>query len=244
MRCTACGAELILTNVVPDDTGTVRGFEHHRFICSACHVTERRVIFTRHGGDDDTQAVPLHAAFDCACRSLHDIGQLDTTVKEFIAKRIVELARDSERDPNKLCEHALQTLGFFPEVDVPPKWTSDRAPLTRKQKAQQSLKIQEIGQALIAAGFDTLDKQATALEVPRSTAWTILKARHKNYGLSVKLINRMLASQHLPPLVRSKIIEYREEKTAGLYGGPQHSEPDLPQANRAYGGSPARRKVP
>ena len=49
---------------------------------------------------------------------------------------------------------------------------------------------------------------------------------------------------NLPPLVRSKIIEYREEKTAGLYGGPQHSEPDLPQANRAYGGSPARRKVP
>jgi type I restriction enzyme M protein len=68
--------------------------------------------------------------------------------------------------------------------------------------------------------------------------------RHKNYGLSVKLINRMLASQHLPALVRSKIIEYREEKTAGLYGGPQHSEQDLPQANRAYCGSPARRKVP
>jgi hypothetical protein len=185
-------------------------------------------------------------AFDCACRSLHDIGQLDNTVKEVIAKRIVELARDGERDPNKLCEHSLQTLGFFPGVDVPPKCASDRdhAPLTRKEKAQQSLKIQEIGQALIAAGFATLDKQATALELPRSTAWTILKARHKNYGLSVKLINRMLASQHLPPLVRSKIIEYREEKTAGLYGGPQHSEPDLPQANRAYGGSPARRKVP
>ena len=192
---------------------------------------------------DPTATHVMGQAFDCACRSLHDIGQLDTTVKEFIAKRIVELARDSERDPNKLCEHALQTLGFFPEVDVPPKWTSDRAPLTRKQKAQQSLKIQEIGQALIAAGFDTLDKQGTALEVPRSTAWTILKARHKNYGLSAKLINRMLASQHLPPLVRSKIIEYREEKTAGLYGGTQHSEPDLPQANRAYGGSPARRKV-
>ena len=70
--------------------------------------------------------------------------------------------------------------------------------------------------------------QTKALGVPRSTAWTILQARHKNYGLSEKLIKRMLASQHLPPLVRSKIIEYREEKTAGLYGGPQHSEPDLP----------------
>jgi hypothetical protein len=52
-------------------------------------------------------------AFDCACRSLHDIGQLDNTVREVIAKRIVELARDGERDPNKLCEHSLLTLGFF-----------------------------------------------------------------------------------------------------------------------------------
>jgi hypothetical protein len=111
-------------------------------------------------------------------------------------------------------------------------------------KAQQSMKIREIGAALIATGYFTLDKQAKALGVPRSTAWTILKARHKNYGLSGKLIKRMLASQQLPPLVRSKIIEYREEKTAGLYGGPQHSEPDLPQVSeRAYAGSPERRKV-
>jgi hypothetical protein len=136
MRCTACGAELILTNLVPDDTGTVRGFEHHTFICLACHVTERRVIFTRLGGDDDTQAVPLHAAFDCACRSLHEIGQLDNALKEVIAKRIVELARDGERDPDNLCEQALQTLGFFPGVDVPPKWTSDRdrTPFVSKRK--------------------------------------------------------------------------------------------------------------
>ena len=40
MRCRACGAELILTNVVPDDTVTVRGAEHHTFVCSGCHVTE------------------------------------------------------------------------------------------------------------------------------------------------------------------------------------------------------------
>ena len=45
MRCTACGAELILTNVVPDNTTGARGFEHHSFICSACHVTEHRVLF-------------------------------------------------------------------------------------------------------------------------------------------------------------------------------------------------------
>jgi len=75
-------------------------------------------------------------AFDCACRSLHNIGQLNNAVKEVIAKRIVELARDGERDPDKLCEHALQTLGFFPGVDVPPKWTSDRdrTPFVSKRK--------------------------------------------------------------------------------------------------------------
>ena len=29
MRCTACGSELILTSVVPDETVSVRGVEHH-----------------------------------------------------------------------------------------------------------------------------------------------------------------------------------------------------------------------
>jgi hypothetical protein len=34
MHCTACDAELILTNVVPENTVAVRGFEHHTFSCS------------------------------------------------------------------------------------------------------------------------------------------------------------------------------------------------------------------
>jgi hypothetical protein len=53
MRCTACGAELILTNVVPDDTVAVRGVENHTFICSACHVTEHRVVFIKAGRETD-----------------------------------------------------------------------------------------------------------------------------------------------------------------------------------------------
>jgi len=57
MRCTACGAELILTKVIPDDM--VRGFEHHSFIWSACHITEHRLLFTRHGREDDTEPVPV-----------------------------------------------------------------------------------------------------------------------------------------------------------------------------------------
>jgi hypothetical protein len=50
-------------------------------------------------------------AFDRACHSLHDIGQPDL-VREIIAKRIIEVARDGERDPDELCVRALKALGF------------------------------------------------------------------------------------------------------------------------------------
>ena len=59
MRCTTCGAELSLTSVVQD---AVPGVEHHTFFCSDYHVTEYRAVFTRHGREDDTEPVPMHAA--------------------------------------------------------------------------------------------------------------------------------------------------------------------------------------
>jgi len=62
MRCVACGAELILTKVVPDDTVAVRGVEHHTFICSGCHVTERRVVFIKDGREADSPPMPMQAA--------------------------------------------------------------------------------------------------------------------------------------------------------------------------------------
>jgi hypothetical protein len=62
MRCTACGSELILTNVVPDDTVAVRGVENHTFICSACHVTEHRVVFIKAGRETDGPPMPMQAA--------------------------------------------------------------------------------------------------------------------------------------------------------------------------------------
>jgi len=82
----------------------------------------------------------------------------------------------------------------------------------------QAFKIRELGEALVTAGYMTLDKQAKALGVCRSTAWTIIQGTHKNSGLSATVINRMLASPQLPPSVRAKLIEYVEEKIAGRYG--------------------------
>jgi hypothetical protein len=91
--------------------------------------------------------------------------------------------------------------------------------LVAEMKARQTSKIRELGDALISTGFLTLDNQAKALGLSRSTTWTILKANHKSSGLSAAIINRMLVSPQLPPLARSIILEYIEEKAVGLYGG-------------------------
>jgi len=81
-----------------------------------------------------------------------------------------------------------------------------------------SSKIKELSDALEAAGFLSLDKQATALGLSRSTTWTILRAKHKNYGLSGALINRILKTPQLDRRVRAKVIEYVQEKASGFYG--------------------------
>ena len=85
-------------------------------------------------------------------------------------------------------------------------------------KERQSLKLKELSDALVAAGFVSLDEQASALGLSRSTTWTILNAKHKNYGLSGALINRILRKPGLHRSVRAKIIEYVEEKASGSYG--------------------------
>ena len=86
-----------------------------------------------------------------------------------------------------------------------------------EMKARQSLKIREIETALIKVGHTTLDQQARVLGLSRATTWTLLSA-HKSSGLSSTIINRMLEAPYLPSLVQAKIIEYVQEKIAGLYG--------------------------
>lgn len=84
-------------------------------------------------------------------------------------------------------------------------------------KARQSSKIRELGEALITAGFVSLDAQARVLGLPRSTAWTILSANHKSTGISAKIIRRMLSSEPLPQLVRAKIIQYGGKSSRYLW---------------------------
>src|SRR4030081_3634460 len=91
-------------------------------------------------------------------------------------------------------------------------------------KARQGIRIKELGASLTASGLFTLDEQARALGLSRSTAWAVLKANHKASGLTAATINRMLSSPELPPRARATILTYVEEKLAGLYG---HNEEQL-----------------
>ena len=59
---------------------------------------------------DPDMTLIMGEAFDRACRDLHDVGQPDL-VKEVIASRIIDAARDGERDPARLCRLALNSLG-------------------------------------------------------------------------------------------------------------------------------------
>jgi hypothetical protein len=63
---------------------------------------------------DATRAMGL--AFDKACRSLCNADH-PTIVKEDIAKRIVDLAKEGDSDPDHLCRRTLMSLGFDPGSD-------------------------------------------------------------------------------------------------------------------------------
>jgi hypothetical protein len=60
---------------------------------------------------DDAATSAMGEAFDKACKSLRSFGTA-CTVREIIAKRIVAVARNGERDPARLHEQALIPFGI------------------------------------------------------------------------------------------------------------------------------------
>ena len=84
-------------------------------------------------------------------------------------------------------------------------------------KDKQALKLAEIREALVAAGYDTTAKQAAVLGVGRSTAWWLLN-NDRRYGPSGSVIKRILSSPQVPKAVRRKVEQYVEDKICGRYG--------------------------
>ena len=58
--------------------------------------------------DQDTLRI-LGVAFEQTCIALR-IGDCDDHVKQAIANKIIELAKTGERNPDLLCEHALEDI--------------------------------------------------------------------------------------------------------------------------------------
>jgi len=91
-------------------------------------------------------------------------------------------------------------------------------PPGKSMKARQRLKLAELRSILERSGYSSLDEQASALGLGRSTTWAILRASHKASGVSVSIVKRMLESPRLPPEVRQWINEYVAAKLSGAYG--------------------------
>jgi hypothetical protein len=58
--------------------------------------------------DQETLRI-LGVAFEQVCVGLR-IGECDDDVKQAIANKVIELAKTGERNPDLLCEHALQDI--------------------------------------------------------------------------------------------------------------------------------------
>ena len=82
-----------------------------------------------------------------------------------------------------------------------------------RQNSDYATGLQDISEALIECGYTKLDKQAKALGVRRSTAWTIVNVKHKLGRLSSKTTARILANPHLPLSVRIVVQRYMAERS-------------------------------
>jgi hypothetical protein len=58
---------------------------------------------------DPEESTAVNQAYDLACRTLQNIGQLEVD-REIIARGILRAAESGERDANKLCERAIHGL--------------------------------------------------------------------------------------------------------------------------------------
>ena len=66
---------------------------------------------------DDAATLVMGEAFDRACKSLRNYGSA-YAVREIIAKRIIEAAKNGERDPARLHRQALKAFRIE-EISMP-----------------------------------------------------------------------------------------------------------------------------
>ena len=61
---------------------------------------------------DPVEMIVISEAYDLACRTLQNIGQLEVD-REIVARRILQAVKTGERNANELCERAIHGLTAF-----------------------------------------------------------------------------------------------------------------------------------
>jgi len=72
----------------------------------------------------------------------------------------------------------------------------------RRDLHRRKIPIQPIADALVRAGYSSLDAQAKALGLHRATVWTIMKNKHKLGRINTKTARCILANPDTPVSVR------------------------------------------
>jgi hypothetical protein len=65
----------------------------------------------KEGSFGPDEITSLAAAYECVLRELHLTDRKDP-ITELIAKKIIELSRQGERDPAQMCTKAIKELGI------------------------------------------------------------------------------------------------------------------------------------
>ena len=92
--------------------------------------------------------------------------------------------------------------------------TSPKTYVPRTKISGAKNAIQPIANAVIEAGFISLDAQAKALGVSRSTAWTIMKAKHKLRPFNSKTAHCILTNANTPVSVRELVQTMLEDRNS------------------------------
>lgn len=69
------------------------------------------IRFLKEASFDAEVTSVMGSAFELARRSMHDRGQPDV-VLEVLAKAIIQIARNGERDPVRIAARALEAVGL------------------------------------------------------------------------------------------------------------------------------------
>ncbi len=157
----------------------------------------------------------LSACIRCAARQRRTAAMLDEIKKLSAAGHAVMTEVRNYRGSPCVGKLSGKTADRFSWADGR---NNTRDNSLRAMKARQTRKIEQLREVFLTNGRLRVREQAKLLGLSPSTAHAVLQRNYKNSGLSAAIIKRMLACPNLPESARTIILEYRDEKIAGLYG--------------------------